>query len=165
MSENAYGLATGILTGGINTLKSIQEEKKGVLERDLDLEYNKKKLLQQYDPDVQGAKLAAEEQETRYKNSPYFLNILSEGEILKNDMLRAKQDKSDRTFVVDPYNPDGPMIRKGDYYARESQRIETKKAAYKKLFEGQEGVTITERLTTDAYLDDKITAVTYFGAP
>lgn len=165
MSENAYRFTEGILTQGLKTLGGIREKNKGILERELDLEFNKKKLLQQYDPEVLGAKLAAEEQETKYKNSPYYLNILSEGEVLKNDMLKAKQDKSDRTFVIDPYNPDGPMIRKGEYYARESQRIETKKEAYKKLFEGQEGTTITKRLTSDQYLDDKITAVTYFGAP
>lgn len=165
MSENAYGLATGILTGGLSTLDTLTERKSDIIKKELDLTYNKKKLLQAYDPDVLAAKLLEKEQTALYENSPYYKNIIATGEQLKNDLVRSKQDQSDRTFIIDPFNPEGPMIRKGDYYARESEKLNAKKEAYKIYYEGSTGVTAGKRLASDDYVDDKVYAVTYFNQP
>lgn len=165
MSESAYSLATGILTGGLSTLDTLTEQKSDIIKKELDLTYNKKKLLQAYDPDVLAGKIYEKEQTALYENSPYYQNILATGEQLKNDLVRSKQDQSDRTFIKDPFNPEGPMIRKGDYYARESTKLEAKKEAYKISYEGSLGVTAGKRLSSDDNIDDKVYAVTYFNQP
>ena len=82
MSESAYSLATGILTGGLSTLDTLTEQKSDIIKKELDLTYNKKKLLQAYDPDVLAGKIYEKEQTALYENSPYYQNIFFQSYLL-----------------------------------------------------------------------------------